>query len=101
MIPTDQSLPAVIERLKSRGVTVLGFTARGRKINEVTIEQLQRADIHFTDTGASQFLPIDDKRSFRMEQGVVFVSHGNRKGETLVALLKSGKLKKAQPGHAG
>ncbi|MGI9273302.1 MAG: DUF2608 domain-containing protein [Endozoicomonas sp.] len=94
VILTDETLPEVIERLKSHGVTVLGFTARGRENNEVTIEQLQRADILFTDTGSSRFLAIGDKRSFRMEKGVVFVSHVNRKGETLVALLKSGNLKK-------
>ena len=94
VIPTDNKLPAIVEQLKSKGVTVLGFTARGRGINEVTLEQLDKTGIHFTDTGPSRFLPIDDKRSFRMERGVVFVSHGNRKGETLVSLLKKGVLAK-------
>ena len=94
VIPTDNKLSSTVEQLKSKGVTVLGFTARGRGINEVTLEQLDKTGIQFTDTGPSRFLPIDDNRSFRMERGVVFVSHGNRKGETLVSLLKNGILAK-------
>ncbi|WP_062262746.1 DUF2608 domain-containing protein [Endozoicomonas arenosclerae] len=94
VVPTDEELPGVLDNLRERGIKVIGMTARGRKIADVTQMQLERAGIHFTDTGPEKVFKLSGDRSIKLIHGVVMVSHGNKKGETLVELLKKGAFKR-------
>ncbi|MGI9280557.1 MAG: DUF2608 domain-containing protein [Endozoicomonas sp.] len=96
VVPTDEVLPGVLDDLRERGIKVIGMTARGRKIANVTQQQLERAGIHFTDTGPDKVFKLSGDRSIKLVHGVVMVSHGNKKGETLVELLKQGAFKKPE-----
>lgn len=89
---TDDQLSDVLNNLKTRNIMVIGMTARGKAVSSVTQEQLKRANISFYDTGPMREVELDGKRSIRMEHGVVMVSHGNQKGESLIALIKQGYL---------
>ena len=91
---TDNSLPAVLQSLVSKGVSVIAMTSRGQRVREVTLEQLERVNIRFSNLGAARWVDLDNHRRFRIEiNGTVFVSHGNRKGEVLIELLKKNILK--------
>lgn len=94
VVPTDERLPEVLKSLKSRNIKVIGMTARGRTLDGVTKDQLERAGIEFADLGPDRKFYLDEKRYIRIIDGVVMVSHGNKKGESLVALIKAGILKK-------
>ncbi len=85
---TDPRIPPVVDKLQQRGAKVIGMTSRGLGIKNVTLDQLREAQVVFSDTGEERWIPLDSERRARVEKGVVFVSHGNRKGETLNALLK-------------
>ncbi|MGB1271135.1 MAG: DUF2608 domain-containing protein, partial [Endozoicomonas sp.] len=87
---TDQSLPRTLRKLQHKGVTVIGMTARGDSIRQVTLKQLKQVGLAFSDLGKHRTLKLDGARTVHIEQGVVFVSHGNSKGETLIRLLKDG-----------
>lgn len=94
---TDNSLPSVLQSLVSRGISVIAMTSRGKGMREVTLEQLGRVNIHFSDLGLPRWVDLDNHRQFRIEKnGVVFVSHGNKKGEVLIQLLKNRALKTPQ-----
>ncbi len=93
VVLTDPELPGIIATLKKQGSTVIGMTARGKKVREVTLKQLEATGIEFSDIGESRWLELEGERQVRIERGVVFVSHGNKKGETLLALLKEGRVK--------
>lgn len=91
---TDTSLPSVLQKLISQGVTVIAMTSRGQKMREVTREQLERVDIHFSELGVPRWMSLDEQRQFRIDaNGTVFASHGNKKGEVLIELLKKNVLK--------
>lgn len=91
---TDESLPSVLKSLNKRGVSVIAMTSRGKGVRAVTLEQLERVGVHFTSLGKSRWVNLDDKRAFRVEKnGVVFVGHGNKKGEVLAHLLKEKLIK--------
>ncbi|MRI32899.1 hypothetical protein EOPP23_07865 [Endozoicomonas sp. OPT23] len=89
---TDDQLPDVLNNLKDRNIMVIGMTARGKAVSAVTQEQLKRANINFYDTGPLRIVELDSDRSIRIEHGVVMVSHGNSKGESLTALMRQGYL---------
>ncbi|WP_461535677.1 DUF2608 domain-containing protein [Spongorhabdus nitratireducens] len=88
---TDSRLPKVISQLRHKGAEVIGMTSRGLGIKDITLWQLQQAGIQFTDTGEPRWVPLDQERQIRLEGGVIFVSHGNKKGESLNKLLIEGK----------
>lgn len=91
---TDHSLPAVLRSLTDNGVSVIAMTSRGKKVRDVTLKQLEEVGIRFTDLGESRWINIDKERSFRVEKGgVVFASHGNKKGEVLIRLFEEGYFK--------
>ena len=91
VIPTDSSLPEVLRSLIKQGVTVVALTARGRGLREVTLGQLERVDVQLSDLGESRWVDLGGNRTFRVEKsGVIFASHGNKKGEVLVRLLEEG-----------
>ena len=92
VIATDDQLPDTLNNLKARNIVAIGMTARGQGISAVTQEQLKRANITFYDTGPLREVQLKDGRTIRIEHGVVMVSHGNTKGESLVALIKQGFL---------
>ena len=83
---TDSSLPDVITSLKERGVKVIGMTSRGVGIKDVTLWQLQQSGIKFSSIG-ERWMNLSSSRQICLQDGVVFVSHGNRKGESLNLLL--------------
>lgn len=85
---TDPTLPGVFQQLQDKGIIVIGMTARGFPVADVTNAQLQATSVRFTDTGPAQMVSINENRQFRIEHGVVMVGQGNKKGEALVALLK-------------
>ena len=90
---TDDALPSALKQLIAKGVSVIAMTSRGKRTSEVTLDQLDQVDIQFTDLGKPRWVALDEQRQFRIERnGVVFVSHGNKKGEALVRLLKDGVL---------
>nr|WP_283777704.1 DUF2608 domain-containing protein [Sansalvadorimonas sp. 2012CJ34-2] len=93
MILVDPSLPKAINDLKKRGATVIGMTSRGLITKDVTLWQLEQCGISFSDTGSRKNTKLPDGRVSLIENGVVFVSHGNRKGEVLNSLLND----KAEP----
>ena len=91
---TDASLPSVLRSLTDRGISVIAMTSRGKGMREVTLDQLNRVNIRFSDLGESRWIDLDEKRKFRIERnGVVFVSHGNKKGEVLARLIEKGFFK--------
>ena len=91
---TDPSLPSVLQKLISNGVTVIAMTSRGKRVREVTLEQLERVDIHFSNLGLPRWINLDHQRQFRIDaNGTVFVSHGNKKGEVLIELIKKNVVK--------
>ena len=85
---TDTRIPPVVDKLQQRGAKVIGMTSRGVGIKDVTLGQLREAQVVFSDTGETRWIALDSERRARLENGVVFVSHGNRKGETLNVLLE-------------
>ncbi len=89
---TDELLPNVLDNLKDRNIVVVGMTARGKAVSAVTQEQLKRANVSFYDTGPLREVELSNGRSIRMEHGVIMVSHGNNKGESLVSLIRQGYL---------
>ena len=93
VITTDATLPQVIEQMRGQGVKVIAMTARGKQIRDITLQQLDWVGIKFSDLGEPRWVKLDEIRTFRIEKnGVVFVSHGNRKGEVLTQMMKEGKL---------
>ena len=91
---TDSTLPSAVKTLTNKGVSVIAMTSRGIGVKDVTLKQLERVNIHFSDLGDPRWASLDKERTFRIEKpGVVFVSHGNKKGEVLIHLLKEGFLK--------
>lgn len=86
---TDPRLPEVIRQLKAKGVTVIGVTARGLALTDVTMKQLQTVGVEFTDTGPSQMLNMPNNKPVRIEHGVVMAGVTNKKGDVVKALLKN------------
>ena len=89
---TDPSLPQVINQLRVQGFQVIGMTSRGLLTKEATLWQLHQAGIIFSETGLPKTISLSDNRSFVIESGVAFVSHGNRKGEVLQAIVKDTEI---------
>ena len=58
VVLTDPELPGVIATLKKQGGTVIGMTARGKKVREVTLKQLEATGIEFSDIGESRWLKL-------------------------------------------
>ena len=98
VIATDPLLPDVLKALIDRDITVIGMTARGGNMADVTMMQLSKAGIRFSELDeTSRRIDLDSHRQFRVEQaGVVFVSQGNSKGETLVQLLNRDFIKRPE-----
>ena len=87
---TDRRLPEALQQLKRQGVKVIAMTARGLAVRGITLEQLDRLGLAFSDTGQARTLPSGHGKHIYIERGVVFVGHGNSKGATLASLLKEG-----------
>ena len=83
---TDPELPEVINRLKARGITVIGMTARGLSLAQITLDQLEKAGVEFSNTGPLRTLLLEGERQVRIDRGIVFAGQQNSKGETLLAL---------------
>ncbi|AMO58321.1 hypothetical protein GZ77_21590 [Endozoicomonas montiporae] len=84
---TDSILPEVIQQLNSQNVLVIGMTARGMPVADVTRSQLKEVGITFSDTGAERLIALPEDRHFIVEHGVVMAGQGNKKGEVLTALI--------------
>ena len=92
VITTDTELPRVIRELQGKGIKVIAMTARGQRVKDITMEQLDRVGVNFSDLGDPRWIALKGERQFRVERhGVVFVSHGNKKGEVLVELMNEGE----------
>ncbi|WP_281648137.1 DUF2608 domain-containing protein [Parendozoicomonas sp. Alg238-R29] len=84
---TDTSLPQTLHTLRDKGFRVSGMTSRGLGVKDVTLWQLQQANIEFMGTQFSSPHTTLNEPSIRIESGVVFVGHGNTKGDILKKLL--------------
>ena len=93
---TDETLPDTINHLISKGVTVIGMTARGLPVADATRRQLKEVGITFSDTGAERFIALPGDRQFVVEHGVVLAGQGNKKGEVLIALIENKLLPKPE-----
>ncbi|MCY4043637.1 MAG: DUF2608 domain-containing protein [Cellvibrionales bacterium] len=78
VIVTDEAIPATIKKLRTKGATVFGFTARGNILLTTTLEQLTQLGI--------QFSPISSATLF-LKNGLFTVGQSTSKGEAAVALL--------------
>ena len=84
---TDPELPLALDQARQQGARVLGMTSRGLSMKAVTHWQIDQAGIHFSTTGSPKQMKLDHSRFSILEQGIAFVSHGNRKGEVLAHML--------------
>ena len=91
---TDLLLPTQIASLQEQDVTVIAMTARGKKISDITHQQLNWVRVKFSNIGKARSITIDSEREIMIEpDGVVMVGQGNTKGEALLALLNEGTIK--------
>ncbi len=89
VILTDKTIPQNIEKLKERGATVIGMTAKGSTLWDVTLDQLKQTHVQFSDISVPDGFEIGGNKRVVVKNGVVFVSHGNTKGEVVKALVNS------------
>ncbi len=87
--PVEKDTPALIKQLQSKGVRVMGLTARTVDIVDKTFAQLKSIGISLNQP------PIHDKPVdfhlddlARFENGILFVGEQNDKGEALVQFLR-------------
>lgn len=92
VILTDETLPESIETLKAKGATVIGMTARGKTLWDVTLKQLEKTAICFSDITAGKDIGLGDAQHIIMRQGVVFATQSYSKGEVVSAMMRSGLL---------
>ena len=93
---TDKTLPDTINRLISKGITVIGMTARGLPVADATRWQLKEVGITFSDTGTERFIALPGGRQSVIDHGVVLAGQGNKKGEVLIALIEHKLLPKPE-----
>ncbi len=83
LVLTDEALSSWIEHLKNHGATVLGFTARGPNVADVTLGQLKKVNIRFS--------PINTTKNvkFFIKEGLYTIGQSQTKGQALEHLLAS------------
>ncbi|PJE78660.1 hypothetical protein CI610_02397 [invertebrate metagenome] len=92
-ILTDSTLPEAIEQLRKKGIIVLGITSRGEQLWPLTLKQLTQKNIVFSSITTEKQFSNKNKMPITIREGIIFASHGNTKGETVRALLKTSWIK--------
>lgn len=94
MRPTQPDASAQVKAIQKLGIPVIALTSRGQDYRLQTFRELRRNGFDFTFSaigpvgGYDQaFIPVDDGRLSRYEDGV-FLTAGQHKGQMLYALLK-------------
>lgn len=92
LILTDHRLPEAIDKLQQLGANIVGLTARAPAVMPITLRQIKQVGLSFSSSLKDSQVDMQGSYPVEIKNGVVFVGHGYKKGEALVALLKAGKL---------
>lgn len=94
MRSTQEDGPGQLKVIQDSGIPVIALTSRGPEYRLQTFRELRRNGYRFADTAIGptggyeqEFLPVENGRMSRYEDGV-FLTAGQHKGEMLAALLK-------------
>lgn len=94
MRPTQPDAANQVRAIQELGVPVIALTSRGPEYRLQTFRELRRNGFSFTHSAIGPeggydglFLPVEDGRFSRYEDGV-FLTAGQHKGEMLLALLQ-------------
>ena len=88
---TDDQLPRVVSDLVQQGIIVLGFTAREDSLIPLTLDQLKKTGLHFSQLIGDNVFTLENKAPIHTRKGVVFVGR-SKKGDAVAELLASGRL---------
>lgn len=77
----DEAFPQILAELKRRGITTLGFTARGISLHERTKEQLASIGVDLSQTSCCGDGFVGE--GFLFTHGMIFVDIGQDKGTCL------------------
>jgi hypothetical protein len=94
MRPTQQDAASQVKIIQDQGIPVFALTSRGPEFRLQTFRELRRNGYSFVQSAIGPaggydrlFIPVDDGRFSRYEDGV-FMTAGQHKGQMLFALLE-------------
>ena len=94
MRPTQQDAAGQVRSIQDHGIPVIALTSRGPEYRLQTFRELRRNGYSFVHSAIGPqggydglFMPVQDGRFSRYEDGV-FLTAGQHKGQMLLALLK-------------
>jgi hypothetical protein len=94
MRPTQQNAAGQVRAIQDHGIPVIALTSRGPEYRLQTFRELRRNGYSFVHSAIGPpggydglFMPVQDGRFSRYEDGV-FLTAGQHKGQMLLALLK-------------
>lgn len=82
--PVEEITPILIERLQSRGISVMALTARPRELIDSTLRQLKSIGVDFTRTDLKRpECAIDLDAPVTYHEGILFTADGQSKATAL------------------